>query len=101
MANPPIGLSATKSRRDETLLTVDFNLRARKATYSPQVPQGRYCRRQYVVPAGLEAQFSIFMSVGYATLHLRLIKCCPMRDISPMIKYECVKVELRYAIYFV
>jgi len=29
------------SRSDDTLLTVDFNLRAKITTPSPQVPQGR------------------------------------------------------------
>ena len=36
-----------KSRRDDTLLTVGFNLRVwirRGCTQSPQVPQGRYSR---------------------------------------------------------
>ena len=31
-----------KSRSDDTLLTVDFNLRTRKTAYSFKVPQGRY-----------------------------------------------------------
>jgi len=31
-----------KSRRDGTLLTVDFNLRTRDIAYSLQVPQGRH-----------------------------------------------------------
>jgi len=34
--------STTKSRSDETLLTVDFNLRRRNVTLSLQVPQGRH-----------------------------------------------------------
>jgi HlyD family secretion protein len=42
--NIVIVTSAVKSRRDDTLLTVDFNLRAGNATYAPQVPQGRHIR---------------------------------------------------------
>ena len=37
-----IGLSAAKSRRDDTLLTVDFNLRERNVADLTQVPQGRH-----------------------------------------------------------
>ena len=33
---------AAKSRRDDILLTVDFNLRTRNVTDCAQVPQGRY-----------------------------------------------------------
>ena len=45
---------STKSRRDDTLLTVGFNLRTSNATHSAQVPQGRHLLQvQSVVPAGL------------------------------------------------
>ena len=47
----------TKSRSDDTLLTVDFNLRSRNKTHSPKVPQGRHFQTlQSVVPAGLESE---------------------------------------------
>ena len=47
----------TKSRSDETLITVDFNLRSRNKTHPPKVPQGRhYVELGSVVPAGLESK---------------------------------------------
>ena len=46
-------LLKAKSRSDDTLLTVDFNLRAKSTTPSPQVPQGRHLSLQSIVPAGL------------------------------------------------
>jgi len=41
-----------KSRSDDTLLTADFNLRA-KVTYSPKVPHGTTLCACSTVPAGL------------------------------------------------
>ena len=43
ITSKPISLAGREqSRRDGTLLTVDFNLRTLDAIYSRQVPQGRY-----------------------------------------------------------
>ena len=40
--NTNVWTTHTKSRRDDTLLTVDFNLQTRDDAYSLQVPQGRH-----------------------------------------------------------
>jgi len=46
-------LFKAKSRSDNTLLTADFNLRAKSTTPSHQVLQGRHLSLQSIVPAGL------------------------------------------------
>ena len=69
-----------KSRRDETLLTVDFNLRVWNDVRPLPSPAGTtLC----IVPSlrDLEEGCSS-TAVGYATLHLRLIKCCPCGTFS-------------------
>ena len=45
--------SQRKSRRDDTLLTVGFNLRKETDAHVSQVPQGRHFTPCCVVPAGL------------------------------------------------
>ena len=52
------GCSTHKSRSDDTLLTVDFNLRGQEALCSlSQVPQRTVLYRYSIVPAGLGARW--------------------------------------------
>ena len=77
--------SAEQSRRDVTLLTVEFILRTICAAHSLQVPKGRYFERMIV---------SSLRDFG-AMLFLRLRRLKPtvnqvlsLRDISPLTQHD-------------
>ena len=70
----------SKSRRDSTLLTVGEakrNLRTRNASHALKVPQGRHLSAMMYRPCGTWCGVGGRSSAGYASLHQRLIKCCP------------------------
>ena len=74
-------IAVSKSRRDNTLLTVYFNIRTNDTKNSEK------SRRDDTTPSLAESGWSIDSVVPYGTLtfvslpirrfHLRLIKCCP------------------------
>jgi hypothetical protein len=78
-------LRRTESRRDNILLTVGGAKRnLRKAEYHRQAsPAGTTHCPVSVALAGLMVRLA-FLSVGYASLHLRLIKFRPVRDCSSL-----------------
>ena len=86
-----------KSRRDGTLLTVDFNLRLMDATHS-EVPQGRYFRA--IIVSSLR-DFGVTLLCAFRRLKPTVNKMLSLRDISPNsdeFYFDIPKwnIELRY-----
>ena len=74
-----------KSRRDNTLLTVDFNLRTGTAMNALKVPQGRYfVPVLYVVPAGL-CRARILLN--FRRLKPTVNRVSSLRDSSPLTRH--------------
>jgi len=59
------GYYTQTSRRDITLITVDFNLRAEDVTLSPKVLQGRHICEMKVSPLRGYERVKYCLSVGY------------------------------------
>jgi len=59
------GYYTQTSRRDGTLLTVDFNLRAEDAMFSSKVLQGRHLCKMKVSPLRGYENVRYCLSVGY------------------------------------
>jgi len=94
----PYGIQ--KPRRGDTLLTVDFNLRARDTTHTLQVPQGRHKTKYKVSSLRDLGCFYRFLSVGYTIVSPTVNKMLSLRDIILVEKeLEIQQRTVRYAIW--
>ena len=69
-----------KSRRGDTLLTVDFNLRTKDTTPFLQVPQGRHKTKYKVSSLRDLGCFYRFLSVGYTIVSPTVNKMLSLQD---------------------
>ena len=82
--------SGRKSRRDETLLTVDFNLRTRGALRSPRSPAGTTLRRGDIMSSLRDFWGKLFRLLRW--LKPPVNKVSSLRDFSPLAQhyYSCL-----------